>query len=41
MDYVSELCAVNNQEQYYKSLGELGVAAQLGFRNINNIWEAR
>jgi spore coat polysaccharide biosynthesis predicted glycosyltransferase SpsG len=33
------VCAVNNQEQYYKSLGELGVAAQLGFRNINNIWE--
>lgn len=33
------VCAIDNQEQYYKSLGELGVAAQLGFRNMNNTWE--
>ena len=32
-------CAVDNQEQYYKSLGELAVAAQIGFRNIDNEWE--
>jgi|LakMenEpi03Aug12_release.lakeMendotaPanAssembly.Ray.scaffolds.fasta_scaffold331123_1 spore coat polysaccharide biosynthesis predicted glycosyltransferase SpsG len=36
---VGIVCAVNNQEQYYKSLCKLGVAAQLGFRSINNIWE--
>ena len=32
-------CVVDNQEQYYKIMGELGVAAQFGFRNINNEWE--
>ena len=32
-------CAVDNQQQYYKSLGELDVAAQIGFRNIDNLWE--
>ena len=32
-------CAVDNQEQYYKTLGELGVAAQLGFRNLDNDWK--
>ena len=32
-------CAVDNQEQYYNSLGELGVAAQIGFRNLDNAWE--
>jgi len=31
-------CAVDNQEQYYNSLGELGVAVQFGFRNIDNNW---
>ena len=32
-------CAVDNQEQYYNSLGELGVAAQIGLRNLGNKWE--
>ena len=32
-------CAVDNQEQYYNSLGELGVAAQFGFRTLDNKWE--
>jgi spore coat polysaccharide biosynthesis predicted glycosyltransferase SpsG len=31
--------AVDNQNQYYKSLGELGVAAQLGHRTSDNNWE--
>jgi len=31
-------CAVDNQEQYYKALGDLGVAAQVGFRNSLNKW---
>jgi spore coat polysaccharide biosynthesis predicted glycosyltransferase SpsG len=29
---VGVACAVDNQRQYYDSLGELGVAAQIGFR---------
>ena len=32
-------CAVDNQEQNYNTLGELGVALQLGFRNLNNEWK--
>ena len=32
-------CSVDNQEQYYNSLGELAVAAQIGFRNLHNVWE--
>lgn len=36
---VGVACAVDNQEQYYKSLGHLGAAAQIGFRNIHNEWE--
>ena len=36
---VGLVCAVNNQKQYYNSLGNLGVAAQLGFRTIDNCWE--
>lgn len=36
---VGVACSVDNQEQYYNSLGELGVAAQIGFRNIKNQWE--
>lgn len=32
-------CAVDNQRQYYSSLGELGVTAQLRFRNTDNNWE--
>ena len=32
-------CSVDNQEQYYNSLGELAVAAQIGFRNLQNVWE--
>lgn len=33
------VCAVNNQQQYYESLGNIGAAAQLGFRNMDNNWE--
>jgi spore coat polysaccharide biosynthesis predicted glycosyltransferase SpsG len=32
-------CAIDNQEQYYKTLGELGVAAQFGYRSLENYWE--
>lgn len=31
-------CAVDNQQQNYDSLGKLGVAAQIGFRNAKNEW---
>ena len=31
--------ATDNQNQYYNSLGELGVAAQLGYRTLDNVWE--
>lgn len=36
---VGVACAVDNQEQNYDSLGQLGVAAQIGFRNLDNLWE--
>jgi spore coat polysaccharide biosynthesis predicted glycosyltransferase SpsG len=36
---VGLVCAVDNQRQYYNSLGKLGVAAQLGFRTLDNSWE--
>ena len=32
-------CAIDNQEQYYNTLSELGVAARLGFRNLDNHWK--
>ena len=32
-------CAVDNQEQYYNSLGELDAAAQIGFRNLDKEWK--
>lgn len=36
---VGVACAVDNQEQYYRSLGQLGATAQIGFRNLRNEWE--
>ena len=36
---VGIICAVDNQEQYYYSLGELAVAAQIGFRNLDKEWK--
>ena len=36
---VGLVCAVDNQRQYYDSLGKFGVAAQLGFRTLDNTWE--
>ena len=36
---VGIICAVDNQEQYYNSLGELAVAAQVGFRNLDKEWD--
>jgi len=36
---VGIVCAVENQLQYYKALGELGVAAQIGFRTLDNDWK--
>ena len=36
---VGIVCAVDNQEQHYDSLGKLGVAAKIGFRNLDNSWE--
>jgi spore coat polysaccharide biosynthesis predicted glycosyltransferase SpsG len=35
---VGIVCAVENQRQYYESLGKLEVAAQLGFRTWDNNW---
>ncbi|MDO8646040.1 MAG: hypothetical protein Q7R42_05610 [Candidatus Planktophila sp.] len=32
-------CSVDNQEQYYNSLGELAVAAQIGLSNLDKDWE--
>jgi spore coat polysaccharide biosynthesis predicted glycosyltransferase SpsG len=32
-------CVVDNQKQNYETLGELGVAAQFGFRYTNNKWK--
>jgi spore coat polysaccharide biosynthesis predicted glycosyltransferase SpsG len=36
---VGLICAVDNQRQYYEDLGNLGVAAQLGSRTLNDDWE--
>jgi len=36
---VGVIRAIDNQQQNYTMLGELGVAAQLGFRNLENNWE--
>jgi spore coat polysaccharide biosynthesis predicted glycosyltransferase SpsG len=36
---VGLVCVVDNQRQNYDTLGKLGVAAQLGFRTIENNWE--
>ena len=36
---VGIVCVIDNQEQYYKTIGDLGVAAQLGFCNPDNRWE--
>lgn len=36
---VGVICAVDNQKQYYNSLGELAVAAQIGFRNLDKEWD--
>jgi spore coat polysaccharide biosynthesis predicted glycosyltransferase SpsG len=36
---VGIICAVNNQELYYNSLSQLGVAAPLGFRSSENTWD--
>jgi spore coat polysaccharide biosynthesis predicted glycosyltransferase SpsG len=36
---VGIMCALDNQRQYYNSLGRLGVAAQLGLRTTNSHWE--
>ena len=36
---VGVACAVDNQRQYYDSLGQLGVAAQIGLRNPSLGWD--
>ena len=36
---IGVVCAVDNQKQNYDSLGQLGAAAQIGFRNSSNKWE--
>ena len=36
---VGVVCAVDNQRQYYDSLGQLGVAAQIGLRNPSLGWD--
>ena len=36
---VGIVCVIDNQEQYYKTIGNLGVAALLGFRSLDNRWE--
>lgn len=32
-------CAVENQRQHYNSLGQLGAAERIGFKNKFNVWE--
>jgi spore coat polysaccharide biosynthesis predicted glycosyltransferase SpsG len=32
-------CAVDNQQQYFDNLGELGVASQIGSRSADNNWD--
>ena len=36
---VGVACAVDNQRQYYDSLGHTGAAAQIGIRNSSGKWE--
>jgi spore coat polysaccharide biosynthesis predicted glycosyltransferase SpsG len=36
---VGVACAADNQKQYYNSLGDLTIAAQIGFRNLDNQWQ--
>jgi spore coat polysaccharide biosynthesis predicted glycosyltransferase SpsG len=36
---VGIVCAINNQEQYYETLSELGIAIPLGFRNTADTWD--
>jgi spore coat polysaccharide biosynthesis predicted glycosyltransferase SpsG len=36
---VGLVCVVDNQSQYYNHLGKIGVAAQLGFRTLENTWK--
>jgi len=36
---VGIVCAIDNQEQYYETLSELGIAIPLGFRNSTNGWD--
>jgi spore coat polysaccharide biosynthesis predicted glycosyltransferase SpsG len=36
---VGIVCTVNNQEQYYETLSELGIAIPLGIRNSFNNWD--
>jgi spore coat polysaccharide biosynthesis predicted glycosyltransferase SpsG len=36
---VGIVCAIDNQEQYYETLSELGIAIPLGFRNSTNNWD--
>jgi spore coat polysaccharide biosynthesis predicted glycosyltransferase SpsG len=36
---VGVACAVDNQRQYYDSLGHAGAAAQIGIRNSSGKWE--
>ncbi len=36
---VAVVCTFDNQEQYYRSLGEIGAAAQIGIRNSDDEWD--
>ncbi len=36
---VGIVCAVDNQRQNYETLGKFGIAAQLGFRTLQNSWK--
>jgi spore coat polysaccharide biosynthesis predicted glycosyltransferase SpsG len=38
---VGIVCAVDNQKQYYKQLGQLGVAAQIGIRTESAGWDIK
>ena len=36
---VAVVCAVDNQRQYYQAIAKMGLAEQIGFRNVENTWE--
>jgi spore coat polysaccharide biosynthesis predicted glycosyltransferase SpsG len=36
---IGVVCSTDNQKQYYSAVGKLGVAEQIGIRNLDNSWD--